>query len=84
MRLQVRLLSHPHDLGAAPGTSGSKELLVAVLAVDVVLLLHEADVGQGNVAVVAVELLGVPGPTESHQEGPPVDDRDRFTHSVGG
>lgn len=63
----------PHDLGAAAGAGGSKELLVAVLAVDVVLLLHEADVGQGNVAVVAVELLGVPGPTESHQEGPPDD-----------
>lgn len=55
-----RFTSHPHDLGITAGTGGGKELLVAVLAVDTVLLLHEANVSQRGVAVVAVELLGVP------------------------
>jgi len=63
--------SHPHDLGCAAGTGRSEELLVAVLAVDVVLLLHEAGVSQRHVAIVTVKLLGVPGPAESHQEGAP-------------
>lgn len=63
--------SHPHDLGVAAGAGRSEELLVAVLAVDVVLFLHEADVSQRHVAVVTVKLLGVPGPTQGHQEGAP-------------
>lgn len=63
----------PHDLGVAASTGGGKELLVAVLAVDAVLLLHEADISQRHVAVVTVELLGVPGPSEGHQEGAPDD-----------
>lgn len=63
--------SHPHDLGVAAGAGRGEELLVAVLAVDAVLFLHEADVSQRHVAVVAVKLLGVPGPTQGHQEGPP-------------
>lgn len=62
---------HPHDLGVAAGASGGEELAVAVLTVHVVLLLHEAHVGQRRVAVVAGELLGVPGPPEGHQEGAP-------------
>lgn len=62
---------HPHDLGAAAGAGGGEELAVAVLTVDVVLLLHEADVRQGGVAVVAGELLRVPGPAQGHQEGAP-------------
>lgn len=55
-----RFTSHPHDLGVAAGAGGGEELLVAVLTVDAVLLLHEADVRQRGVAVVAVKLLGVP------------------------
>ena len=66
--------SHPHDLGVAAGAGGGEELLVAVLTVDVVLLLHEADISQRHVAVVTVKLLGVPGPTQSHQERAPADD----------
>lgn len=73
-------LPHPHDLGVAAGAGWREELLVAVLTVDVVLLLHEADVGQGDVAVVAVELLGVPGPAEGHQEGAPGDHSNTVTH----
>ena len=65
--------SHPHDLGVAAGAGGGEELLVAVLTVDVVLLLHKADVSQRHVAVVTVKLLGVPGPTQSHQERAPAD-----------
>lgn len=64
-------VSHPHDLGVAASAGRGKELLVAVLTVDVVLLLHEADVRQRHVAVVTVELLGVPGPAQGHQEGAP-------------
>lgn len=68
--------SHPHDLGVAAGAGGSEELLVAVLAVDAVLLLHEADVSQRRVTVVTVELLRVPRPAQRHQEGAPGHDRD--------
>lgn len=67
----VGVPSHPHDLGVAAGAGRGEELAVAVLAVDVVLFLHEADVGQRHVAVVAVKLLGVPGPAQRHQEGTP-------------
>lgn len=72
-RLPQRVHHLPHDLGIATGTGGGEELLVAVLAVDAVLLLHKADVSQRHVAVVAVELLGVPGPSEGHQEWAPDD-----------
>lgn len=41
-----RFTAHPHDLGVTAGTGGGKELLVAVLTVDAVLLLHEANVSQ--------------------------------------
>lgn len=68
-RLPQSVHHFPHDLGVAAGAGGSKELLVAVLTVDAVLLLHEADVSQRHVAVVTVKLLGVPGPSEGHQEG---------------
>lgn len=71
MDRQTGRATHPHDLSVAAGTGRSEELLVAVLTVDVVLFLHEADVSQRHVAVVTVKLLGVPGPTESHQEGTP-------------
>lgn len=63
----------PHDLGVATSTGWSKEFLVAVLTIDVVLFLHEADVSQRHVAVVAVKLLGVPGPAKGHEEGAPDD-----------
>lgn len=66
---------YPHDFGVAAGTSWCEELLVAVLTVDVVLLLHEAHVCQRHVAIVAVKLLGVPGPAEGHKEGAPVEKR---------
>lgn len=72
-RLPQGVHHFPHDLGCAAGTGRSEELLVAVLAVDVVLLLHEAGVSQRHVAIVTVKLLGVPGPAESHQEGAPDD-----------
>lgn len=67
----MHLTPYPHDLGAAASAGGGKELLVAVLAVNAVLLLHKADVGQRHVAVVAVELLGVPRAAQRHQEGTP-------------
>lgn len=41
-----RFTAHPHDLGVTAGTGGGKELLVAVLTVDAVLLLHKANVSQ--------------------------------------
>lgn len=75
--------SHPHDLGVAAGAGGSEELLVAVLAVDAVLFLHEADVSQRRVTVVTVELLGVPRPAQRHQEGAPGHDHDH-DHDLSG
>lgn len=72
-RLPQGVHHFPHNLGVAAGTGRSEELLVTVLAVDVVLLLHEAGVSQRHVAVVTVKLLGVPGPAEGHQEGAPDD-----------
>lgn len=56
----------PHDLGVAAGTGRGKELAVAVLTVNIVLLLHKGAVGQRRVAVVAVELLRMPGAAEGH------------------
>lgn len=78
-----RAHSHPHDLGVAAGAGGSEELLVAVLAVDAVLFLHEADVSQRRVTVVTVELLGVPRPAQRHQEGAPGYDHDH-DHRLSG
>lgn len=66
-----RFISHPHNFGVTAGTGGGKELLVAVFAVDAVLLLHKADVSQRGMAVVAVELLRVPRATQCHQKGTP-------------
>lgn len=66
---KLPMFSEAHDLGVTAGTGGGEVLAVAVLAVHVVLLLHEACVSQGHVAVVAVELLRVPRTTQSHQEG---------------
>lgn len=63
----------PHDLGVAAGAGWSKELLVALLTVDVVLFFHKADISQRHVAVVTVELLRVPGPTKGHKKGTPDD-----------
>lgn len=63
----------PHDLGVALGTDRGKELLVTPLAVHGALLLHEAHVGQGGLAVGAVELLWVPGAAHGYQEGAPDD-----------
>lgn len=65
------LPTYPHDLGVALGTDRGKELLIAPLAVHIALLLHEAHVCQGGLAVGAVELLWVPGTAHGYQEGAP-------------
>lgn len=76
--LPQRMHHFPHDLGVAAGTGGGEVLAVAVLAVHVVLLLHEADVSQRGVAVVAVELLRVPGAAQGHQERSSEEDREAW------
>lgn len=63
--------THPQNLLVAAGTGGSEELLVAVFAVHLALLLHEAIVGQRGVAVGTGELLGVPRLTHGHKERAP-------------
>lgn len=62
---------HPHDLGVAASTGGSKELSIAVLTVHIVLLLNKAHISQRHVTIVTVKLLRVPGPAKGHQEWPP-------------
>lgn len=69
--LKHRSSTHPHDLGVTASTSRSEELSVAVLTVHIVLFLHKTHISQRHVAVVAVKLLGVPRPSEGHQEGSP-------------
>lgn len=63
----------PHDFGVALGTDWSKELLVTALTVHIVLLLHEAHVRQGGLAVGTVELFWVPGTAHGYQKGAPDD-----------
>lgn len=53
----------------AAGTGGGEVLPVAVLAVQLALLLHEAIFHQGGVAVGAGEFLRVPRQTHGHEEG---------------
>lgn len=62
-----------HDLGVAAGTGRCKELSIAVFTVNIILLLHKADISQRRVAVLAVELLRMPGTTQCHQEWSPDD-----------
>lgn len=57
-----------HDLGVAASTGGCKELSIAVLTVNTVLLLHKADISQRRVAIMAVELLWMPRATQCYQE----------------
>lgn len=63
----------PHDLGVALGTERSKKLLIAPLTVNIVLLLHEAHVCQGVLAVGTVELFRVPRAAHGYQKGAPDD-----------
>lgn len=65
------LPTYPHDFGVALGTDWSKELLVTALTVHIVLLLHEAHVRQGGLAVGTVELFWVPGTAHGYQKGAP-------------
>lgn len=58
--------THSHDLSAAAGTGRGEELSVTVLTVNIVLLLHKADVSQRCVAVMAVKLLRVPRAAQCH------------------
>jgi len=66
-----RFSTYSHDLGVAAGTGGCKELPIAVLTVNIILLLHKADISQRCVAIMAVELLWMPGTTQCHQEWSP-------------
>lgn len=50
----------PQNLLVAAGAGGSEELLIAMFAVHLALLLHKSTVYQGGVAVSTVEFLGVP------------------------
>lgn len=65
------LPTYPHDFGVALGTDRGEELLITPFTVHVVLLLHEAHICQGGLAVGTVELLWVPGATHGHQKGAP-------------
>lgn len=65
------LPTYSHDFRVALGTDWGKELLVTALAVNVALLLHEAHVRQGGLAVGAVELLRVPRTAHGYQKGAP-------------
>lgn len=60
---------HPQYFGLTAAAGGSKELFVAVLAVDRSLLLHKASVCQWWAAVGTVKLLLVPRSPHGHQEG---------------
>lgn len=62
---------HPQYFGLTAAAGGSKELFVAVLAVDRSLLLHKASVCQWWAAVGTVKLLLVPRSPHGHQEGSP-------------
>jgi len=70
-----RFSTYSHDLGVAAGTGGCKELPIAVLTVNIILLLHKADISQRCVAIMAVELLWMPGTTQCHQEWSPVESK---------
>jgi len=63
----------PLDAVATLGAGGRQELLVAVLAVEVALLLHEAHVDEGLAAAGrgAVEAVGAPVLAQRRHEGPP-------------
>lgn len=68
--LRVGARTHSHDLSVAAGTGRGKELSVTVLTVNIILLLHKADISQRCVAVMAVKLLWVPRAAQRHQERP--------------
>lgn len=63
----------PQDFLLAAGTGGSKKLLVAIFTVNLALLLYEAAVRQGGMAVRTVEFLRVPGHAHGHKERAPDD-----------
>lgn len=63
----------PQNLLLAAGAGGSEELLVAMLAVHLASLLHEAVLCQRGVAVSTVEFLGVPRHAHGHEERAPDD-----------
>lgn len=65
------LPTYPHDFRVAFGTDWGKELLITALAVNVALLLNEAHVRQGGLAVGTVKLLRVPGTAHGYQKGAP-------------
>lgn len=71
LAILVSSSAYSHDLGVAAGTGRCEELSIAVLTVNIILLLHKADIGQGRVAIMAVKLLWMPGTTQCYQEWSP-------------